>query len=184
MTLGSLPGHSEQGTTSASSSSSLSFPSQSSQTLCFPRIITSHGEQVKCSISLLCYISPLLFDYSNWNVKCVSSLEKSHWMWSVVFYEIYSFSIQVWGFNKTDLFEPVMVRTRTHFSTLIISTQQSQSLLLLIMGENYYTTTFILSECSFVGKSNPALSDTHCWEHKPRAAIGHHQARRPLRLCS
>lgn len=134
------------------------------------------------------YSSLLYISFAFWLFKlkcqmCFISGEKSLDVVSSVLWNIFIFHSSVRIQQDGPLWTCYGSHTRAHFSTLIIFTRQSQSLLLLIIGEKYDTSTFILSECSFVGKSNPPLSDTQRWEHKPRAAIGHHQARGPLHLC-
>lgn len=65
--------------------------------------------------------------------------------------------------------------THTPVYRLFTHTRVRQ-LLLLIMGEKYCTTTFIFSAISSVG-TVILLFPTHIvGEHKPWAAIGHHQA--------
>lgn len=70
----------------------------------------------------------------------------------------------------------------TPVNRLFRHTRVRQSLLLVIVGEKYCTTTFIFSATSPVGTVILLFLTHIVGEHKPRAAIGHHQAGGSLRL--
>lgn len=189
MTLGSLPGHGAEGTTTSSFSFCSSFSSQSRQTLCFPRTIIFHGKQVKLSIILPRVHIFFAFWIFKWQFQMYSNVviskEKRQWMWSVhsvpwnvfIYIKVWDITRQTssrwWWFTHphTDtythcIYSPESVITASHY------------------GRKNTISRSILRASRLVGKHYPSPSETHCWEHKPQAAIGHQQARGLLHLCS